>query len=134
MPRSVFSSVLGWMLLASIAPQPVNADWSITVDVDLRRGQPYIPLVHMTQSLGLNYQINPDSKALNFSYRGREVAISDQPVMLISEQLIPLSVKPYWQGPELWVPLDAVQKIFYVHVNWRMRTREVIFSSEQSAP
>jgi len=100
----------------------------MTMDVTMQKGQPYVPLVMMARSLGLSYQISPEPSSLLFSYSGRQVSISGNMVMLVSEQLIPLSVRPYWQGQELWVPLDAIQKIFYARVNWHVRTQEAVFT------
>ncbi len=100
----------------------------MTVDVMTAEGQPYVPLVKIARSLGLTYRVTPD-QALNFTYQGRDVAISAHPIAVISDQFIPLSVHPYWQGSELWVPLDAIQKIFAVQVNWHIHTQEAVFST-----
>ncbi|WP_218082030.1 stalk domain-containing protein [Anthocerotibacter panamensis] len=131
MRRRILGLTLMGLLLGAA---PVGAGWSLTLDVTMYQGQPYILLTQMIRQLGLTYQISPEPRSLLLTYGGREVSITNGPVMVISEQLIPLSTRPYWQGGDLWVPLDAVQKIFYVRVNWRVRTQEATFTTEHEAP
>lgn len=125
--KAVKSWLWSLLLLSNLA-LPCYAQWSRTLDVTMQQGQPYVPLVTMARSLGLAYQISPELTSLQFKYADREVSVGNAAIMLVSNQFIPLSTKPYWQGQELWVPLDAVQKIFSARINWHVRAQEVVFT------
>jgi hypothetical protein len=117
------------MFILLWAVPPAWAGWTMTVDVLSQGGQPYVPLVRIVRSLGLTYEVVPT--ALHFRYRNRDISITNGQVMVVGDQFIPLSVVPYWQGRELWVPLDTVQKIFVVQINWRLQTQEAVFTAAE---
>jgi Copper amine oxidase N-terminal domain len=116
-------------LLSAFGGTPLAlAEWSLTVPVETVNGQPYVQLTPVAQALKATYQSSPENHTFNVYYQGRDTAIGEGPTVLLGNQWVPLSVSPYWQGSELMVPLDAVQKIFVVHIRWRLQTRQVVFT------
>ncbi|AGY60519.1 stalk domain-containing protein [Gloeobacter kilaueensis] len=123
--------VVLFCLLGCLGGWPLLAD-DLPFDVTMSRGQPYVSLMAVAQAFRANLRVLPADRAVNLQFANQEASISDGTVLTLNRQLIVLSVAPYWRGEELYVPLDAVQKIFYVTVHWRIHTRQVTFSPAAS--
>lgn len=107
------------------------ADELPVFDVTMSRGQPFVSLMSVAQAFKANLRILPSERAVYIEYGDQEASVTDGTVLTVNRQLVVLSVAPYWRGGELFVPLDAVQKIFYVTVHWRIHTRQAAFSSSR---
>ena len=117
-------SVLGALGGAPLA----LAQWSVTMPIETIDGQPYVQLTPVAKALKANYQSSPENHTFTVYYRGRDTSLGEGPTVLLGNQWVPLSVSPYWDGSELLVPLDAIQKIFVVNVRWRLRAQQVVFT------
>ncbi|MBW4698780.1 MAG: copper amine oxidase N-terminal domain-containing protein [Aphanocapsa lilacina HA4352-LM1] len=121
-------------LLEMVWAWPLRANERELFAVTMRRGQPFVSLMSVAQAFQANLRIIPDERAVNLQFDNQEASITDGTVLTLNRQLVVLSVAPYWRGGELFVPLDAVQKIFYVTVHWRIHTRQVAFSPALPPP
>jgi hypothetical protein len=119
-----FLSVLG----AFGGTQLVLAQWSVTMPIETINGQPYVQLTPVAEALKASYRSNPENHTFTVYYQGRDTSIGEGSIVLLGDQWVPLSVRPYWDGSELMVPLDAIQKIFVVNIRWRLQSRQVVFT------
>jgi hypothetical protein len=108
--------------------QLVLAQWSVTMPIETINGQPYVQLTPVAEALKATYQSNPENHTFTVYYQGRDTSIGEGSIVLLGDQWVPLSVRPYWDGSELMVPLDAIQKIFVVNIRWRLQSRQVVFT------
>lgn len=102
------------------------------LDVTMTNGQPYVSLMSVARGFNAGLEVVPDARAVKLAYGNREASLTDGTVLTLNRQLVILSTAPYWRGEEMFVPLDAVQKIFGVNVRWRLRTQQVVFSPAES--
>ena len=119
-----FLSVLGAFWGTHLA----FAQWSLTMPIETINGQPYVQLTPVAEALKASYQSNPENHTFTVYYQGRDTSLGEGSIVLLGDQWVPLSVSPYWDGSELLVPLDAIQKIFVVNIRWRLRSRQVVFT------
>jgi Copper amine oxidase N-terminal domain len=120
---SYFLSMLG-----VFGGTPLALAQSVTMPVETIDGQPYVPLTPIASALKAEYHSSPENHTFNVYYQGRDTSIGEGPVVLLGDQWVPLSVSPYWDGAELLVPLDAIQKIFVVNIRWRLQARQAVFT------
>jgi hypothetical protein len=104
------------------------AQWSLTMPIETINGQPYVQLTPVAEALKATYQSNPENHTFTVYYQGRDTSLGEGSIVLLGNQWVPLSVRPYWDGSELLVPLDAIQKIFVVNIRWRLQARQVVFT------
>jgi hypothetical protein len=116
------------LLVVLAGPPVVAAEPVLLFDVTMTNGQPYVSLMSVANAFRAGLRISTRERAVNLEYEGREASLGEGTILTLGRQLVVLSASPYWSGNELYVPLDAVQKIFYVHVRWRLQTRQVVFS------
>jgi Copper amine oxidase N-terminal domain len=114
--------------------QMALAQWSMTVPIETVNGQPYVQLTPIASALKAEYHSSPENHTFNVYYQGRDTSLGEGPTVLLGDQWVPLSVSPYWEGSELMVPLDAIQKIFVVNIRWRLQARQVVFTPLPSVP
>lgn len=132
-------SICAWILLVHLALLTMAAELPPNIaelppfDVVMTNGQPYVSLMSVAQAFGAGIRITPSARSVNLRFSNQEASLTDGTVLTMNRQLVILSVAPYWQGDELFVPLDAVQKIFYVTVRWRIRTQQVVFQPVRAA-
>jgi hypothetical protein len=101
---------------------------SVTMPIETIDGQPYVQLTPVAKALQAVYQSSPENHTFNVYYQGRDTSLGEGPTVLLGNQWVPLSVSPYWDGSELLVPLDAIQKIFVVNIRWRLQAQQVVFT------
>lgn len=115
-------------LVLLLDSQPLAAETGLLFDVTMTNGQPYVSLMSVAHAFNAPMRVLSRDRAVNLEYGGREAALSEGTILLLNRQMVVLSTSPYWRGGELFVPLDAVQKIFYVNIRWRLQTQQVVFS------
>lgn len=124
LPRSVIAGLLTLLLTLPV----VALETALLFDVTMTNGQPYVSLMSVANAFHAGLRTMARERSVSIAYEGREASLSEGTVLTVGRQLIVLSASPYWRGEELFVPLDAVQKIFYVNVRWRLQTQQVVFS------
>jgi hypothetical protein len=121
-------------MLSAFGGAQLTLAQSVTMPIETINGQPYVQLTPIAKALQAVYQSSPENHTFNVYYQGRDTSLGEGPTVLLGDQWVPLSVSPYWDGSELLVPLDAIQKIFVVNIRWRLQARQAVFTPIPPVP
>jgi len=116
-----------WNLPVVAEPVAVASEPVILLDVTMTDGQPYVSLMAVADRLKAKLEVLADEKVVRLVYGDLQASIGEHSLLNVNQQLVLLSIPPYWSKDEMFVPLDAVQKIFYADIRWRIQTRQVVF-------
>ncbi|MBC7880813.1 MAG: hypothetical protein H7Y37_05715 [Anaerolineae bacterium] len=108
-------------------PTAVASEPVILLDVTMTDGQPYVSLMDVANRLKAKLEVLAEERVVRLIYGDLQASIGENALLSVNQQLVLLSIPPYWSKDEMFVPLDAVQKIFYADIRWRIQTRQVVF-------
>jgi hypothetical protein len=116
-----------WSLSAVAEPVVMASEPVLLLDVTMTDDQPYVSLMAVAERLKARLEVTSEDKVVRLFYGNLQASIGEGTLLHVNQQLVLLSIPPYWSHNELFVPLDAVQKIFYADIRWRIQTKQVVF-------
>jgi hypothetical protein len=116
-----------WSLPGSAESVVVVSEPVLLLDVTMTDGQPYVSLMAVADRLKAKLEVLAEERVVRLIYGDLQASIGENTLLNVNQQLVLLSIPPYWSKNEMFVPLDAVQKIFYADIRWRIQTKQVVF-------